>query len=186
MEQQYLPPEYGTGTVTGGCQLANNSYYQNSPADSGVMSPMTPLSGYTSGSTPDQPVDLEFMTSPEHGSSLAFHSASSAASSVCSSYGLNPSPPNSEDSACFNHASVPSPYYPMITSPIASADDIYSANTVHQQHYEHWIVPTVRILALKVISEFSLQSIFLSLKFKSPLKSQKKSFIVLSSPKSNT
>ena len=33
-----------------------------SPADSGVMSPMTPLSTYTQGSTPEQ----GFMTSPEH------------------------------------------------------------------------------------------------------------------------
>ena len=33
-----------------------------SPADSGVMSPMTPLSSYTHGSTPEQ----AFRNSPEH------------------------------------------------------------------------------------------------------------------------
>lgn len=43
------------------------SFYQQqnstpSPADSGVMSPMTPLSNYTQGSTPEQ----AFITSPEH------------------------------------------------------------------------------------------------------------------------
>ena len=42
-----------------------NYYPTPSPADSGVsgvMSPMTPLSNYTQGSTPEQ----AFMTSPEH------------------------------------------------------------------------------------------------------------------------
>lgn len=43
--------------------MAVVSYYPTpSPADSGVMSPMTPLSNYTQGSTPEQ----AFMTSPEH------------------------------------------------------------------------------------------------------------------------
>lgn len=37
-------------------------YSTPSPADSGVMSPMTPLSNYTQGSTPEQ----AFITSPEH------------------------------------------------------------------------------------------------------------------------
>ena len=45
--------------------MGANYYPTPSPADSGVsgvMSPMTPLSNYTQGSTPEQ----AFMTSPEH------------------------------------------------------------------------------------------------------------------------
>ena len=38
-----------------------------SPADSGVMSPMTPMSNYTQGSTPEQ-----FVTSPDHLNYLEF------------------------------------------------------------------------------------------------------------------
>ena len=51
---------------------AMGGYYPTpSPADSGVMSPMTPMSSYTQGSTPEQP----FITSPEH-LNYAYDSAS--------------------------------------------------------------------------------------------------------------
>ena len=45
-------------------------YYPANPSpgqDSGVMSPMTPMSNYTQGSTPEQ-----FVTSPEHLNYLEF------------------------------------------------------------------------------------------------------------------
>ena len=63
-----------------------------SPADSGVMSPMTPMSSYTQGSTPEQ----HYVASPEH------------------LYGLNPSDPadhnNIRMSGEYHH--VPSSPYP--------------------------------------------------------------------------
>lgn len=60
-------------------KLPDFSHFYPSPAsnDSGVMSPMTPLSNYTQGSTPEQ----NFMTSPEH-----LQSFSSDEGVVCSQF----------------------------------------------------------------------------------------------------
>ena len=59
-----------------------------SPADSGVMSPMTPLSSYTNGSTPEQSGN-GLMTSPEH------LGAGTTTSSTCSPFHGHPSPADS-------------------------------------------------------------------------------------------
>ena len=60
--------EGGTGNNSSTSNYFNNGTGHNfchptpSPSDSGVMSPMTPMSNYTTGSTPDQ----NLLGSPEH------------------------------------------------------------------------------------------------------------------------
>lgn len=113
----------------GGGSTGNSTYYNNgysnyqatpSPADSGVMSPMTPLSNYTVGSTPDPNL---LITSPEHVSSNFPPSSSS-----CSPFN-HPSPADSG-----LHCGNPSPF-PMISPGNGNMDEV---NWVQYENNSCW------------------------------------------------
>ena len=86
-----------------------------SPADSGVMSPMTPMSNYTQGSTPEQHY---VGASPEH------------------LYGLNPSP-----SAIGEYHTVPSSPYPASVN----SDEGVVISKCHNpyEHYDPYYVSII-------------------------------------------
>ena len=103
---------YNSGANTGGISESRNPEYRipESPADSGVMSPMTPMSTYTQGSTPEQHY---VGASPEH------------------LYGIG----NPSDSGEYYH--VPSSPYP---ASVNSDEGVVMPKNHSYDHYENFYV----------------------------------------------